>query len=211
MALRLNLNLLHSKMINAKGKVEIARENCNNDWRSDLPTLIDRFKRVCLSDEFSDVDFVFNKGLSTEVVWILFTCYKYLLFLADSCACLCSKSSIRSVWEVFCLWLRWKETPGFISKLYCVNILNDKWLDGTGTLLILILLFISILWKFWRFVTSFCFLCLFHLDLLTADAPGISQANPPSPILEIFITSIPHHSLIINPQKILLGRAPFAP
>ena len=80
LALRLNMNLRHSKMINAKGKsaAEIARQNCNNDWRSDKPTLIDRFKRVCLSNEFSDVDFVFNKGLSTETVWILFICYKYL-------------------------------------------------------------------------------------------------------------------------------------
>ena len=65
-------------MINAKGTVEIARQNCNNDWRSDFPTLIDRFKRVCLSDEFSDVDFVFNKGLSSEMVWIPFICYKLL-------------------------------------------------------------------------------------------------------------------------------------
>ena len=78
LALRLNMNLRHSKMINAKDKVEIARQNCNNDWRSDFPTLFDRFKRVCLSNEFSDVDFVFNKGLSTETVWILFICYKYL-------------------------------------------------------------------------------------------------------------------------------------
>ena len=83
-------------MINAKDKVEIARQNCNNDWRSDFPTLIDRFKRVCLSDEFSDVDFVFNKDLSTETVWILFICYKYLLFLANSRPFLCSKSCIRS-------------------------------------------------------------------------------------------------------------------
>ena len=73
-------------MIIAKEKeenaAEIARENCNKDWRSEFPTLIDRFKRVCLSDKFSDVDFVFNKGLSTETVWNLFICYKYLLFFS---------------------------------------------------------------------------------------------------------------------------------
>ena len=113
----IKFDLRHSKMINSKDKVEIARQNCNNDWRSDFPTLFDRFKRLCLSDEFSDVDFVFNKGLSTETVWILFICYKYLLFLANSCPFLCSKSCIRSFWEAFCLWWRWKETPGFISKL----------------------------------------------------------------------------------------------
>ena len=114
-----------SKMINAKEKsaAEIARENCNNDWRSDFPTLFDRFKRLCLSDEFSDVDFVFNKGLSTETVWIGFFLfainirYSLVLFLANSCPFLCSYSCIRSFWEVFCLWWRWKETPGFISKL----------------------------------------------------------------------------------------------
>ena len=47
---------------------EIARKNCNTDWRSTRPTLIDRFKHVCLREDFSDVDFVFNKGLSGEMV-----------------------------------------------------------------------------------------------------------------------------------------------
>ena len=73
-------------MINAKNEVEIARKNCNNDWRSDLPTMFDRFKRVCLSDEFSDVDFVFTKGLSTEVVWIgffLFAINFFMLFFSE--------------------------------------------------------------------------------------------------------------------------------
>ena len=70
-------------MINAKNEVEIARKNCNNDWRSDLPTMFDRFKHVCLSDEFSDVDFVFTKGLSTEVVWIFFYLLLFVLFFSE--------------------------------------------------------------------------------------------------------------------------------
>ena len=120
----IKFDLRHSNMINAKEKsaAEIARQNCNNDWRSDFPTLFDRFKRLCLSDEFSDVDFVFNKGLSTEMVWTLFIFYLLLYykrhcFLANSCPWLCSQSGIRSFWEAFCLWWRWKETTGFISKL----------------------------------------------------------------------------------------------
>ena len=70
-------------MINGKEEknlVEIARKNCNDDWRSTLPTLIDRFKHVCLRDEFSDVNFVFNKGSRRETVWIIFICYKLLCY-----------------------------------------------------------------------------------------------------------------------------------
>ena len=32
------------------------------------PTMFDRFKHLCLREELSDVDFVFNKGLSEETV-----------------------------------------------------------------------------------------------------------------------------------------------
>lgn len=47
---------------------EIIRESCNTDWRSNRPTMFDRFKHLCLREELSDVDFVFNKGLSEETV-----------------------------------------------------------------------------------------------------------------------------------------------
>ena len=57
-------------MVDAKTEAEIMRQICNTDWRSTRPSLIDRFKCVCLSEEYSDVDFVFNKGLSGEVVRI---------------------------------------------------------------------------------------------------------------------------------------------
>ena len=57
-------------MADAKTEAEIMRQICNTDWRSTRPSLIDRFKCVCLSEEYSDVDFVFNKGLSDEMVWI---------------------------------------------------------------------------------------------------------------------------------------------
>ena len=57
-------------MDDVKTEAKILREICNTDWRSTRPSLIDRFKRVCLSKEYSDVDFVFNKGLSGEMVRI---------------------------------------------------------------------------------------------------------------------------------------------
>lgn len=51
---------------------KIARECCDSDWRSFMPSLIDRFKHVCLHEELSDADFVFNKGSQDETVQILF-------------------------------------------------------------------------------------------------------------------------------------------
>ena len=47
---------------------EILRESCNFDWRKNRPSLIDRFKHLCLREQLSDVDFVFNKGLLEETV-----------------------------------------------------------------------------------------------------------------------------------------------
>ena len=47
---------------------EIFRESCNTDWRTNRPSLIDRFKYLCLREELSDADFVFNKGLLEETV-----------------------------------------------------------------------------------------------------------------------------------------------
>ena len=43
-----------------------------NDWRTTQPTMVNRFKHMCLREEYSDVDFIFNKGLPEEMVWIIF-------------------------------------------------------------------------------------------------------------------------------------------
>ena len=65
-------------MADAKTEAEIMLEICKTDWRSTRPSLIDRFKCVCLSKEYSDVDFVFNKGLSGEMVRIFFIAFSKL-------------------------------------------------------------------------------------------------------------------------------------
>ena len=57
-------------MTEKKSVADIARENCNNDWRSARPSLIDRFKHLCLREELSDVDFVFSFGLLGEKVYL---------------------------------------------------------------------------------------------------------------------------------------------
>ena len=66
----LNICFDSSKM-SQRNAAEIARERCNNDWRSTRPSLLDRFKHLCLREELSDVDFVFNKGLSGQMVLFL--------------------------------------------------------------------------------------------------------------------------------------------
>ena len=53
--------------------VEAARQNCNIDWRAQKSCFDEQMAHFYLSEEMSDVEFVFNRG--GEITVCRFICY----------------------------------------------------------------------------------------------------------------------------------------